>query len=109
LTQGCYHAYVSADYGSGRITFWVVPGGTIREVTNAERDSMNAISTLRARAQVHDAASAIAKCKRGYSSAQTAQDSMQVDRAVWTDTLRLGNYSCGWFRQYYRTNFEGNR
>jgi hypothetical protein len=100
---------VHADYGSGSVTFWVAADGAIREASKAERDSINAASSRRAWAQIHDADSAIAKCKRGYANAVSAQDSAAIDRAVWTDTTRLGRYSCEWFRQYYWSRFQEKR
>jgi len=107
LTPGCYYASVLADPGRGGLTFWVTADGRIRESTAAERDSIRTISSRRVAAQIRDADSAIARCKDQYAIAQTVQDSATVDRAVWTDTVRFGSYSCAWFRRYYRSQFQG--
>jgi len=109
LEPGCYDASVSAGAASGSVTIRVLGDGRVRESTAAERDSMGVIMSRRTRAEIHDADSAIEKCKAGYAAAKTASDSSRVDRTVWTDSARLGSYDCDFFRRYYWSQFGDRR
>jgi len=39
----------------------------------------------------------------------TERDGARVDRAVWTDSARLGSYDCDFFRRYYWSQFGDRR
>jgi hypothetical protein len=106
LTTGCHDAFVSAEYGSGSLSFWAMPDGSIREISSAERDSMYAIGSARVQVELRDADSSIAKCLGLYASALTNTDSAKADSAVLNDTTRFGRYSCGWYRRYYWARFQ---
>lgn len=105
LTPGCYYAWVAVQPGSGHTTFWVDSSGAVREPSQAQTDSMYGIAHRRTVAELADADSAIARCKRGYAQARTSADSSHVDGEALNDTAHLGRYTCGWFRQYYRSDF----
>lgn len=106
LTPGCFYAWVAVQPGLGRVTFWVDQSGAVRDPTQTETDSMYAIADRRGVAELADADSAIARCKRAYADAPSSVDSNHVDGEALNDTAHLGRYTCGWYRQYYRSEFE---
>jgi hypothetical protein len=101
LTPGCYRISASLPGASGSLDFWVRVDGSVAALSEAERDSVQALGARHLDAYFRADTVARGACVEGYRRAAGDPAAvLAVDSAVHFDTTRFARITCGVMRRF---------